>query len=142
MLQAFIRSNLVLPPAVTIPKVVLPGEMGPVRVTVRGMNRSAYASPKEAGALFFAALIDGGSSQIHQKLARELKRELDFLPSPDSVSKDLGLRLCMVDALYLEKGRSFTDIFLGVICHPNKIRFINRHRKQFIDSVLFGSHTE
>lgn len=142
MLQRFIRSNLLLPPAVITPKVVLSGKMDSLMITVRELNRSVYASPEETGVLFFAALIDGGSRQIHQKLAMELKRELDSLPSPESISKGLGLRLCLVDALYLGKGRRFTDIFLGVICHPNKIRFITRHRRDFLAPGFVGPGKE
>ena len=138
MLQGFIRSNLLLPPAVALPKVVLSGKTDPLTIQVREINRSVYASPEEAGALFFAALIAGGSSTLHQKLAGELKRELDSLPSPDSIGRSLGLRLCLVDAIYLDKGRNFTDVFLGVICHPTKIRFISRHRREFLDHGFFG----
>ena len=138
MLQGFIRSNLLLPPAVALPKVVLSGKTDPLTIQVREINRSVYASPEEAGALFFAALIAGGSSALHQKLAGELKRELDSLPSPDSIGRSLGLRLCLVDAIYLDKGRNFTDVFLGVICHPTKIRFISRHRREFLDHGFFG----
>ncbi|MBD3389476.1 hypothetical protein GF415_00790 [Candidatus Micrarchaeota archaeon] len=139
MLQGFVRSNLLLPPEVSLPKVVLSGKTEPLRIPVRGLNRSVYASPEEAGALFFAARIARGSTTLHQKLAGELKRELDLLPSPESISRSLGLRLCLVDAIYLSKGRQFTDIFLGVICHPNNIRFINRRRRDFLDPGFFGS---